>query len=333
MAFTLIYGVPGSGKTYFCVHHLLKNFYTFEESSGRYLLKKEFSHVKLVSNIEGLKIEHHDLDDWIRHAQGVEKFFSFDVQKKIFEKHGPIIYLIDEAQMYFPSSFRRPEVFNWFSYHRHWGQTLYLMTQAFSLLPRQITDQVDLSIYALPPSSSLFARRDLKYNVLSGRDIVDKKTLIKSKQIFDVYKSQQANETEKTRNPMMKYIIGIAILLLFIAFKGYSFVSGFGHSSVPVVSAVSAAESPGQNQSKMNEKKPSLLSSSPGEKMILVKVSQLRDSRGIRFFIGNEMFNPFDFPYEVVQRAGKQLYAYVPESDHKRLYPPQQQQQKTEPES
>lgn len=336
MAINFVYGVPRSGKTYYCVNHLLKKYFVFDKGLGEYVRKKEFENVKIISNIAGLKLEHQDLMEWVKYAGGIDKFFSYDSQEKIYLKHGPVVYLIDEAHMYFPSDYKCKEVINWFTYHAHWGQTIYIMSQAFSLLPRRLTDLVDLCRYALPPSSTLLAGRDLKYNVIAGREFVDKETLIKNKKVFAVYKSQEANEVERAKNPMMKYVIGIGLIVLFIGWKGYTFVSSFGHGSEQLAVERSLRESsPGsatagtipenynspETSSKMNQETKKTQEIQDNEEKIVVRVSKTRSARGTLLYIGNRVYQIHKFPYEVEEGPFGELWASLTPAEHKNLFP------------
>lgn len=137
MVMKLNTGVPGSGKTYLMVSDFIKNFCTWEKETGRYLLKEEYKSHVLISNIEGLGLEHLDLETLMAarcltlakkkylESPGDEKvsdfddviddyyyefldekvrwFFNYPYQKQLQGqyKDRPLIYLIEESQRYF----------------------------------------------------------------------------------------------------------------------------------------------------------------------------------------------------------------------------------------
>jgi len=72
-----------------------------------------------------------------------------------------------------------------------------------------------MRIHAAKRSFSVFG--EFQYNVMSGGEIVDKRVMMKNKNIFALYQSRQRKEITKTRNPLTKYFI-IAVLLFLASF-------------------------------------------------------------------------------------------------------------------
>jgi hypothetical protein len=317
MAITFIYGAPGSGKTYYAVNHLVSHFFSFSKEKG-YQKKKEFEETKIVTNIDNFQLEHIKLDDWILHAKGVDNFFAFETQKKIHEKHGSIIYMIDEAHQFFPSNYRNNDVFNWFSYHRHWGQTIYIMSQSYSRLPKQITDLVELTIYAMPRSSSLLAGKDLKYNIMSGREIVDRKAIIKNSRIFDLYSSQSTDTKEKTKNPLLKYIVGAAIISFLLIGNTLRWASNFGkHDEVDATTIEVQPLETKQRlkpESQVKKSEETLAEKIPDKKFIPQGISYGKFKNRTIVFFQNKMYDLKDFPYPIKFNHLNSLIALIPES-------------------
>jgi zona occludens toxin (predicted ATPase) len=213
MAIHIISGVPGAGKTYYAIHHLVTHH--FEKKSGQYFLKPGRL---LVSNIDNLHLDHVPLS----HAmadKSVEQYFNVEYQKKIAQKHKQIVYLLDEAQQFFHRRFYDKDVFFYFQYHRHLGHDIYLITQNTRNLPQELQALCELEIYAVRRSLSIAG--EFKYNVLSNREIVDHKLLRKKKEIFGLYTSFQNATAEKVVNPFRKYAVALLIFIavVFIFFK------------------------------------------------------------------------------------------------------------------
>jgi hypothetical protein len=312
MAINFIYGPPGGGKTYYAVNHLLSKFFYWDKKREKYFLKREHKNIKIVTNIDEFSPKHYSLHDWIYHAGSSEKFFSYDTQEKVFEKNGPIVYMIDECHEFFPSTLKNQEVFRWLSYHRHWGQTIYLMSQSHSAIPRRITDMLELTVYALPRSSSLLGGKDLKYNFMSGREIVDRKALIKSQRIFDQYKSQHAEEKLKTKNPLIKYIVGCTVIAVLLIGNALRWASGFGERSPSSQTAVAATSIENQSATSINVR-PLEVKEPP--KKIAVGVSWAKFKTNTVIFFQEKMYPIKDFPYPVTFNGLGDMVALIP-ADH-----------------
>lgn len=210
MAIRVITGVPGAGKSYYAVKHIRDNYFQFDK-------KKEFWFPKpgvlLISNIDELKLSHTNLDVAIRDSkQSLEDFFSVPYQQKIIKKYKNVVYFIDEAQRYFPDNFRNREVFYLFQYHRHLGIDFFLMTQSIWLIPKSIRELIEFEVRAVKRSLSVFG--ELKYNIKSDNEIVDRKLLKKDSKIFNLYKSMDLGESEKLKNPIIKYLIAIVLIMV-----------------------------------------------------------------------------------------------------------------------
>jgi len=212
MAIYLITGLPGSGKSYYTVRHLLLTFCDRGED-GFYYLKAEFV---IVSNIEGLTIEHVQLDQAIKEFGGVDRFFSYATQEKVCDKYKvlgkKVVYFIDECQDFFPNTYKVREVLNFFEKHRHLGFDIYLATQD---APRASRDVISLAEYELraAPRSTTFG--SFYYTKYIKRLKVQSFPLKKDKFVFDYYKSCRASESQKIRHPMRFMICLVVVFILF----------------------------------------------------------------------------------------------------------------------
>ncbi len=214
MAIKIIEGVPGAGKTYYAIKHVFDKYFKVSKD-GQISINSD---VQIITNIDGFKGQHIPLVEKIKEAGGVKQFFSNSNQKVLFEQIGPIVYVIDESQMIFDRKFYDRDVFAWLEYHRHYGQTIYLVTQSSLKLPKDITLLVEYIIRALPRSRSITGK-EFRYNHMSGKDVLKRDILPLQKKYFDFYKSADAEEVEKVKNPFLSRI-GFYLVLIVLGIGG-----------------------------------------------------------------------------------------------------------------
>lgn len=309
MAFKLITGLPGSGKSYYAVWYVASTYFD-RTKTGKFKLKEKFKGIKIISNIEALKLPHLSLDEVLKNYRSPSDFFSYSSQEKISKKYPQIVYLIDEAQFFFPVRFRDDGVFNWFQLHRHFGQDIYLITQVSKLLPDQINALCEMQIDAVPRSNTLFFGMDLHYNFLSKGQIVNKCFKFKRKWVFDLYTSQSSEEVEKPKNPFMKYF---ALILLFLLFGVWNARKLFQKETPPHVSKpssnVASSSSP-----RLSGSSSSASPSIPEETLVPVSLSYLTQD-GVVYIAFQGIFYRFkEFPYKITNGPFKTLVASIPES-------------------
>lgn len=215
MAIKIVTGVPGAGKSYYIVNHIAENY--CEKFGDTFKLKPGY---KIVTNVEGLLLDVDDFDQVVERAGGVKKFFNVKVQEEITEKYKKenikIVYIIDEAQSYFDRRFYDKEVFFFFQKHRHMGLDIYLLTQHSNLLPKDLIQLSEFEIRAVPRSVSFgnfcYAKKvcNQKINTIMIR---------RKKHIFALYKSMSQRETEKIKNPFLKWLVILPLLIVFSIFS------------------------------------------------------------------------------------------------------------------
>jgi hypothetical protein len=101
MAVRIIEGVPGAGKTYFAVNHLLASYFDWNDVLDEYKPKPDFDRLLIISNIDGFPYSV-SLTDLLEKHGGLENFFTYEQQASLFQDR-KVIYLIDEAQGLFQS--------------------------------------------------------------------------------------------------------------------------------------------------------------------------------------------------------------------------------------
>jgi len=210
----LITGTPGAGKSYLAVSLLLDTY--FYKEYGEYFLKPEYSDYTIITNIEGLELEHKSLDE-ILDKVPFNQFFTVPYQEKIAAKYPKIIYVIDECQRFIPPRFRDEKVVYYFDYHRHFDHTIYLITQDSRKICKEIALLHEMEYRAVKSMFQTFGV--FQYLIKSNWEICGRKTVRKKKEIFDLYKSFQTpgakTKVSKTRIPI--YVI----IFLVIGFGMY----------------------------------------------------------------------------------------------------------------
>lgn len=252
MAIYIIDGKIGSGKTYYAVRHLLKRFYNFDSQTHEWFPSRP--HV-LVTNIDGLKIDHIDLSEEVR-KNGLEGVFSESYVNGLRgSSRLPVIFVIDEAQS--PSFFHRKyyneKVFYFFQYSRHYGVDIYLVTQDSESLSKEIKVLPESTIHAV--ARSFTTGLSFHYKRMSHGEVSSQFVVKKDQNVFRSYRSFNHDEDDKPKSVVGRYavFIVVGILIVLISFK-YFYLDGlFGgkkartpehkitDSSFPVSSSVSVS--------------------------------------------------------------------------------------------
>ena len=306
MAIKLITGIPGSGKSYLAVHHVISNYFTYSKESQEFIVKSnQDGPYTIITNIDNFKIPHIDLNDAIKSMNlTIDSFFTVPNQERISKKYPNIIYIIDEAQRMFPRKNRyQSETWFYFEYHRHLGHDIYIITQDKFLVAQNIILLVEYEIRATKRMLSVFG--ELRYLIKSDNEIIDRKTLKPSKRIFNLYKSMDAAESDKIKNPMRKYMffLFIFILICFWLFKKNFILNG----KVNIMKSRIANASSMSNHTDSNDidvKKSSFdqsyknTSSVPSETPIKLALSYIRHDNELYIYdpVSKQLYPEFLFP-------------------------------------
>ena len=173
------------------------------------------SEINIISNIRNLKLGHTNFDDFLdelfpnqKLSQQVEKFFSYDHQVKLNERFGgPIMYVLDECQLYFPRRTSLPETEAYLQRHRHLGHYIYLATQAVRLINSNFVPLIETEFHAARRTISFFGEIHYKEKNPQSNHIVNKLTLRPKKEIFDLYQSFEAAEIKKPKPALFRYFL------------------------------------------------------------------------------------------------------------------------------
>lgn len=253
---TLITGVPGGGKTLYCVHEFLlmyqaQNRKAMEEGKE---LRKIF-----VDGIPELLIDHEpapDINNWHEWAPD-----------------GCVI-VVDEIQRHWrPDSSRTiPEAISALELHRHKGIDIILMTQHPALLHLNVRKLVGRHIHLRRTALGVYA---YEWSECVTPDNAWKSAITKlkwdhPKSSFGLYKSASIHQKVKFRIPRVIWALIFSVLLIvagftFVGYQIYSSITGASLAvsppepvvqakSVPQVSQANSVQSvPGQLASARNQ--------------------------------------------------------------------------------
>lgn len=225
MAIRIITGVPGSGKTYYAVHHLLNNYFKWDAQLDWWVPTS--AEIRVVTNIDSFKIGV-QLDSLMEKAGGPAKFFTVPYLKQVFGEC-QVLFVLDECQRYFDRKFYDKSVFYYFQYHRHMGHDVYLITQDVETLAKELRNLCEYQIVAARRSLSFFGEFRYRFvqSSYQGAEAFMSKVLKRDARVFAVYTSMMGKEKEKIASAPRRYAVWFAVCLLLIGVSVYKFYHSF----------------------------------------------------------------------------------------------------------
>lgn len=290
----IITGTPGAGKTYLAIKLLVEKHFFWHKKDKGFYRKEDSKKYTIFTNIDGFNLPHKNLIE-IFNEQNLtfETFFTVSYQERLHKKYKHIIYIIDECQQFIPYTFKNKDVVYYFDYHRHFGDSVWLVTQDYSKISRSINVLAELEYRAVKSTFTILG--EFRYNIKSNGQIFKRKTAKKDKRIFSLYKSFSGDDQEKHSNPL-KYII----FILFAAFIGLGFF--FYDMITPSAERQAVIKQPNKNiitsfknENEINPKK--------SESKSLLDPDQLRSIPIKSFVEKNDNLYAFECPI-----TGKWLY-------------------------
>jgi Zonula occludens toxin len=251
---TLYTGVPGAGKTYKMVADLDAFIADYQSKATT-----DTGPLTVITNIRELKLPHIDFDELIlerfpdkslKVTDRIELFFDYDYQKSLNDHFGgPLMYLIDECQTFFPRRKSLPNTEAYLQRHRHLGHNIYLATQALRQVNGNVVCLVELEYFAAPRTKSLFGEFRYHVKTPNSRDIINVKNIKPQQRIFELYKSFDANELQKPKKLLLRklwpvLLVPVAIVMLYVGLGRISNPQGKETAAVkPQVAAAIGAPS------------------------------------------------------------------------------------------
>ncbi len=225
---SVVYGVPGSGKSYYSVWFIKRR--CLEEGDIFLRVRQD---VLLITN---LKL---NLDDtrnyiYIEDIKDFAKYMDVDFWRSNFVwLQGRKVYIVmDEAQLFFYHFKDDPRVMFFLQYHRHLSIDILLITQTPKSLPAKVFELAEFLIESVPRSVNPFSFRAFRYRVLHpfDRDVVLRRFhLAFDPIVFHLYSDMiykpPEGEEEKPINAFTRYYVLLGSLLLLTVFLMFSFFS------------------------------------------------------------------------------------------------------------
>ena len=236
MAIRIIEGKIGSGKTYYAVNHVFREYFKWCDKTDSWVLKNTDVELKIYTNIKKMKIGH-DLNLAIEEAGGLNPFFTVEYQEKFCENFS-VIYIIDEAQSHdlFHRTYKDRHVFTFFQTSRHMGIDIYLITQDTQCLAKELRSLAEYHIVAVQRTKTI--GNLFTYKFYAGKDCYKTKRIKKDNKVFSLYRSMIEKEAEKINSAVLKYIIMFVVIIslagVMFKFVFLNVILGMGKSKAEV---------------------------------------------------------------------------------------------------
>ena len=307
---TLVTGVPGSGKTYYAVHHIWKLSPPERE--------------KVLHNIDGLKVG--TTFDSLLSSENLQIQTlcsdSYHAHEKRF--HG-YKFVIDECQTFLGGSLRSQDILRFFQLHRHYGIDVILITQDYKLVSQKISSLAEFQLRAVSDIANPLPGTFL-YKKMVGYESIGKEVLRKRKEVFALYKTATELSAQSKKRPML-YLAAAGVILVVLAgfllhrltglssrsknvFQKSSFSTDSGNSSGLLERAVRRKVSSRSSRFGSGDSLPASLTSKLGG--CPYTLNSISSSSGVTVFFLGQMIPVKDFPYPVF-KAGKSYIALLPD--------------------
>ncbi len=232
---SIVYGVPGSGKSYYSVWWLKKRALT----EGEVFFRVK-DNVLLITNLR-LNLDSMDNYVYIEGWDDWKKYMDVDFWKAnlVYIQGKRIIMVMDEAQVFFKLHGDDARVLFFLQYHRHLSVDILLITQSPKSLPQKIFELAEFLVEAVPKSINPFSFKAFRYRVVHPFDrslVLRRFHIAYDPAIFYLYRDMiytPSDEDEKPKNAFIPYYVFI-LSLLFITFAFlFFFFSRFFSPSLP----------------------------------------------------------------------------------------------------
>ncbi len=218
---TIIYGVPGSGKTYYAVHWIRNR--CLEGGDVFYRVRSD---VILITNLK-LRLDSDEGYVFLENFHDFAKYMDVDFWRANLSRvQGKKVYIVmDECQVFFFHYKDDPKVLFYLQYHRHLSHEILLITQTPKSLPAKVFELSEFLIEAVPKSVNPFAFRGFRYRVVHPFDrsvVLRRFHLAYDRTVFYLYEDMiYRAEEEKIQNAFTRWlvILGVLAVLFVIAFK------------------------------------------------------------------------------------------------------------------
>ncbi len=163
---SIVFGVPGSGKTYYSVWWLKRR--ALEEGDVFFCVRPN---VFLITNLK-LNLDSMDNYIYIEEWEAWKKYMDVDFWRSNlpYIQGKKIIMVMDEAQVFFQNYKDDARVLFFLQYHRHLSVEILLITQTLKSMPQKVIELSEYIIEAVPKSINPFSQFGFRYRVLHPFD-------------------------------------------------------------------------------------------------------------------------------------------------------------------
>jgi hypothetical protein len=242
---TVVYGVPGSGKTYYAVHWIKRR--CLESSDVFFRVRSD---VLLITNL-ALRLDSNENYIYLEDFHDFAKYMDVDFWKANFHllQGRKVVFVVDECQRFFYFYGSDVKVLYFLQYHRHLGMDILLITQTPKSLPAKVFELSEFLIEAVPKSVNPFAFLAFRYRVLHPFDrsvVLRRFHLAFDPAVFYLYEdmiySPEEGE-ERPANAFIRYYVMLGGIVLALVVLIYLFFSVFLSPPVPSQTDVSSTVS------------------------------------------------------------------------------------------
>jgi zona occludens toxin len=245
MAISYIVGVPRSGKTYYAVYNIWKNFIfkpnnTFLSKTFKFFgnkqIHKNIDYKLCYTNINQFdfsksdKLIKFDKDDFKKKISDLYFLYQSNVtdeqlvKKSIELNLNKVLIILDEAHNFLTNKPDNILVW-WLTYHGHLYQDIILITQDLVSISPEYKKIAEFFYKSVPPMNRLTHKnfryiQYASYRMYSKADVVGDFTIPSLQEVFNLYVSGQKN-TQKSK--VTKYIYIFVFLFFLCLYLLYDF--------------------------------------------------------------------------------------------------------------
>jgi zona occludens toxin len=242
---TIIYGVPGSGKSYFSVWWIRKR--VLEEGEVFFRVRSDRL---LITNLK-LRLDSGDGYVYVEDVHELAKYMDVDFWKlNLHHVQGKkVVFVVDECQRFFHFYGSDGKVLYFLQYHRHLGVDILLITQTPKSIPQKVFELCEYIIEAVPKSVNPLSWKYFRYRVVHPFDrseVLRRFHLPFDPAVFFLYQDMiytPEEGEERVGNAYLRYYAMLGGFVVLLVGLIYFFFSSF-FSPVPVHSRSQPPSSP-----------------------------------------------------------------------------------------
>jgi len=246
---TIVYGMPGSGKSYYAVWWIKRR--VLQEGDVFYRVRPDRL---LITNLK-LRLDSEEGYVYVEEPDDLAKYMDVDFWKANYHllQGRKVVFVVDECQRFFYFYGSDVRVLFFLQYHRHLGMDILLITQTPKSIPGKVFELCEYVIESVPKSVNPFGFRTFRYRVLhplDRKEVLRRFHLSFESAVFYLYHdmiySPEEGE-ERVVNAYVKYyvmLVGIIVALVGFLYLFFSSFSSLASRVQPQSSrSVSAVQS------------------------------------------------------------------------------------------